>query len=368
MKKIRIITFHSAHNYGAMLQAYALQKKILEFSKDVKFIDYRKKNIENSYKIFKPIRKNLIKWLKENIDSLIYYRKKKKRCESFREFLDSKLNLTETCYNDQSLKTDYPISDIYITGSDQVWNPGIVTELSDAYTLNFGPNDIKRISYAASIGNSMIEQKYLGQYTKKLSKLNCISVREEDAKVALQKLVKKDIEVVLDPTLLLTCEQWNNEIKDYNNKQQKYILAYVVEDNEEYRKIVDYISEKTGLKVIHFEKNGYYKNILKSAYTEGPLDFVNLIKNAEYVVATSFHATAFSIIFNKKFFIIPHKKTGSRVTNLLNKLQINNRIYYTLEEFQKNNYTEDIDWNNVNKILEKERNKSINWLKNAIEG
>ena len=92
-----------------------------------------------------------------------------------------------------------------------------------------------------------------------------------------------------------------------------------------------------------------------------------LVKNAEYVIATSFHATAFSIIFNKKFWVVPHKTTGSRVTDLLKKLDISNRAVNSLEEFEKLNFDEDIDYENVNKILEKEREKSINWLIDAIE-
>ena len=358
MKKIRILTFHYAHNYGAMLQAYALQRNLIKSNNEVKFIDYRKKNIENAYKIFKPLRKNIVKWFKESYDTIKFYNMKKARYNAFKNFSDCKLYLTKKIEN----------ADIYLTGSDQVWNPDIVGELSDIYTLNFGDAKIKRISYAASIGNSRIEEKYKEEYKKKISKIDYISVREEDGKKALEEIIDKPIEVVLDPTLLLTQEEWDKEIQECTNEKEKYILAYVVEENEEYRKIVNYLSEKTGLKIIHFEKRNKYKNILRSAYTDGPLEFVNLIKNAEYVIATSFHATVFSIIFHKKFFIVPHKKTGSRVTNLLEKLGIKNRTAYTLEDFEKIDYNFETDWNPVEEKLEQERKKSITWLDKAIEG
>ena len=367
-KRIKIITFHNAHNHGAMLQAYALQKKLLEYTNNVEIIDYRNKQIERQYKIFKPIRKNFFKWCKENIDSLRYYNKKKERYTSFENFKNTKLELTNKFNSEYRLKKDYPVAEIYITGSDQVWNTDIVGRLLDAYTLNFGDEKIKRISYAASIGNSNVKEKYKEIYKEKLSRLNFISVREEEGKKALQEIIDKSIDVVLDPVLLLTKEEWKQEIKSYTKEKEKYILAYVVEENEEHKKIVNYLSNKTGLKVIHFEKIDNYNNVIKNAYTEGPLEFVNLIKNAEYVVSTSFHATAFSTIFNKKFFIVPHKKTGSRVTNLLDKLEIRKRVYYSFEEFKNVNYNFETDWSKVEVKLNEEREKSINWLKNAIEG
>ena len=173
----------------------------------------------------------------------------------------------------------------------------------------------------------------------------------------------------MDPTLLISREEWEDDIEKIEKNGCKYIVAYVVEPDVEYIKIVNDLSEKTGLKVIHFGlKNPGYKNVLKSAYTEGPLEFVNYIKNAEYVVATSFHATVFSILFNKKFFIVPHRKTGARVTNLLDKLGIEGRTFSNYEEFKNIDYDFETDWNKVESKLEMERKKSLDWLINAIEG
>lgn len=364
-RKIGIITFHSAHNYGAMLQAYALQKKIENMGQEVNIIDYRTSKIDNQYKVFNIKSKNPIKVIKKIITSIRFYKLNSKRFKTFEKFMNENMKLSKRISKIKDL--DKYKFDAYITGSDQVWNPNIVGELSDVYTLNFGDNNLKRISYAASIGNGFIEEKYKSDYKEKISNINYVSVREEDARRCLKEIINKNIEVVLDPTLLLTKSEWNKEIENYNREREKYILAYVVQENEEYLKIVNDLSKKTGLKVIHFSmKNHGYKNILKSAYTEGPLEFVNYIKNAEYVVATSFHATVFSIIFNKKFFIVPHKQTGARVTNLLDKLGIKGRTFNTYEEFKDVDYTFETDWENVNKKLEEERQKSMNWLNNAI--
>ena len=361
------MTFHSAHNYGAMLQVYALQNIIKKLNNESYIINYRNSKIDSEYKVWNVKSKNQINILKKTISSISNYKINRERYNNFEAFMNKRFNLSKEYRTVKELNYNSPCYDVYITGSDQVWNPGIVGELSDAYTLNFGSKSIKRISYAASMGNPEIKEIYINDYKNKISKIDKISVRENDAKNSLSEIIDKKIDVVLDPTLLLTQEEWKQEIKDYKKEEEKYILAYVVKEDEEYRKIVNYLSEKTGLKVVHFEKDDNYENILKSAYTNGPLEFVNLINNAEYVVATSFHATVFSIIFNKKFYVIPHEKTGSRVTNLLDTLEIENRVVYTLDEFKQMKYSKEIDYNKVNQKLDDEREKSINWLKNAIE-
>jgi len=368
MKKIGITTFHNAHNYGAMLQAFALCN-ILSKENDVEIINYYNSKIYDTYKIIRPFNKDLVASTKTLILDLIYIKNKRKRYKSFNDFINNKCKLSEKFFNVEDIEKNALFYDILVTGSDQVWSKEIVGELSDVYTLNFGNKDLRRISYAASVGSSQTIIDNKEEYFNKIRKLDCISVREEDVKEQLDKIMDKQIDVVLDPTLLLTKQDWNSEIDKIDNQNQKYIFAYVVKPDEEYIKIVNDLSEKTGLKVIHFGlKNPGYKNVLKSAYTEGPLEFVNYIKNAEYVVATSFHATVFSIIFNKKFFIVPHRKTGARVTNLLDKLGITGRTFSTLEEFKKIDYNFETDWKKVEEKLDIEREKSINWLKNPIEG
>ena len=366
MKKIGIITFYRAHNYGATLQAYALEKILEEKEYDVKFINYINYEIDKQYKILKIDKRNILTIFKSIISSIIYFYKNKKRFNNFNNFIKKNLKIVGKYNSVNELKSSPPELDCYITGSDQVWNPDITNGLSDAYTLNFGPDGVNRISYAASIGKSSLGQE---DYKTKLSKLNYISVREKTAKDLLEPVLNRKIEVVLDPTLLISGEEWEEYFDLRNNVNEKYILAYYVEENEEYKKIVNELSRKTNLKVINFEKRDKhnYVNFMKSAYTEGPEEFVRLIKNAEYIVTTSFHATVFSILFHKRFFVVPHKTTGSRVTDLIDKLHIKNRIYYTVDEFKAyTNYKEDMDYTESDEIFLDERKKSINFLKKAI--
>ena len=367
-KNIVIVTFNKAHNYGAMLQEYALLKKTSEFGNS-KILNYDDFNIAKNYKYigfgYGPLRKRI----KIIIKYLVFFYINRKRYKAFKKFEKKYINLTnERCTGVKDVNKCLEKVDVLIAGSDQVWNPQITNGLDDVYTLNIPSQNMKKISYAASIGKDVIDVGFQNEYKAKLSRLDLISVREESGANALQNIIKnKKIDVVLDPTLLLTRNDWNRIANNGIYENKKYILAYIVDENLEQIKIVDKISELTGLKVIHFEKIGHYKNILKSAYTYGPESFVSLIKNAEYVVTTSFHATVFSIIFNKKFWVVPHKTTGSRVTDLLAKLGISNRVVNTLEEFNKKDYNEAIYYNKVNKILEEEREKSLKWLKDAIE-
>lgn len=361
MKKIGIITFHKAYNYGAILQTFALKKEVILLKNDVFVIDYENEFLYKNYRLIHPFRKNIIKFIKNLGSDIKNYKINKKRKIKFDKFIKEKFNLINI--NEESGL------DCIITGSDQVWNINITGKLDDYYTLNNKEtNSIEnRISYAASIGDVHLIVKNKQLYKEKIGNLDCISVREEDAKKELIKIIDKPISVVLDPTLLLTKIEWKKEIYNLKKINDKYILAYVVEPDKEYIKIVNDLSKKTGLKVIHFGlKNPGYKNVLKTAYTEGPFEFINYIKNAEYVVATSFHATIFSIIFNKKFFVIPHKKTGSRVTNLLDKLGIEGRTFNNYNEFKDINYDFETNWEEVEEKLEEERQKSLKWLKNAI--
>lgn len=366
MKKVGIITFHNAHNYGAVLQVYALQEKITELGYETKVINYENKKITRQYSLIKYSRKNPIKSIKLIYESVKDYKINKERFDKFENFITKNLRLTKKYKTIKQLKANSPDFDCYITGSDQVWNANIVGELSDAYTLNFGKEEVNRISYAASIGIDKIDDKDKEQYAKKLEKIDKISVREESAARELRKILNKDVKVVLDPTLLIMQSDWDKRINCTEN-EEKYILAYMVEYNNECIDIINYLSEKTGLKVVSFNKEKIYKNEMKKAYTDDPFEFVNKIKNAEYVITTSFHATVFSIIYHKRFFVVPHKKTGNRVTNLLEKFNLKDRVFNLFSDFCNIDYEKKIDYSLVDKIIEKEREDAIRFLTESIE-
>ena len=368
-KKIGIITYHSANNYGAMLQVYALQEVVKKYEKDVYIIDYRNEKVENNYKIFKFHGKNPIRLVKQLVKNLKNLPQNYRRNQKFINFKNTYMSLSKDQYKSQvALKNNPPDYDVYITGSDQVWSTHITGELEDAYALNFGKDTVKRISYAASIGKSKIEEKDKEQYQKKLAKMDCISVREDMAKEELQKLISKDIEVVLDPTLLMNTKEWD---KIANQSQEKirgeYILVYELLKDDRIQKIVEMLKRKTNLKIVSLKSLSIKKeDIDKDEYVTGPIEFVSLIKNAKYVVTNSFHGTVFSILYEKEFFVVPPQKTGARMVHLLEKLELKEKML-TEDEIEQVNLAQKTDYKKVKGILEKERQQSIKFLVESIK-
>ena len=206
--KIGIITFNSAHNYGAVLQAWALQEYLKSDGHEVEIINYRLPATDNLYKLYKP--RNPFKRGKLNkaVHLLQYLKKMKsepnktRKYREFERFINHTLNTTEaiTKYPDlNKANFDY---DIMIAGSDQIWNGGLTKGVNPAYLLSFGKEEIKRVSYAASIGRDEIPEVEHMLFSRYLRNFDYISVREEKAKEAISKLSDKEVSVVLDPTLL----------------------------------------------------------------------------------------------------------------------------------------------------------------------
>lgn len=363
MKKIGIITFHNAQNFGAVMQSFALQKFL---SKDYEtyLINYSNKNILKNYKLIKIRKKKPITSI---ISSICNLKKNISRKKYYKDFMDKYFNLTEK-YNDiDELKKNYPKFDVYITGSDQVWNSHITKGLEDSYTLNFGDNKIKKISYAASVGDERLIDINKDEYRNKLNHLNAISIREETTKELLQKYINQNIDVVLDPTLLLDKQIYEDIIKEKTNVKENYIFIGDVVPNSEYLKIAEYLSEKTKMKKVYTSEKEKINNELINCYNKGPLEFLSYLVNSKYIVTNSYHVIIFSIIFQKDFWVCPPENNSSRIVNLLKKLGIENRIINSLSEFKNIDYNQKIDYNKVKNKLETERKKSIDWLLQTIE-
>ncbi|MBR2289898.1 MAG: polysaccharide pyruvyl transferase family protein [Clostridia bacterium] len=365
----KTVTFHSAINYGAILQTIALQAVIQNNGYNNMVIDYNDRCMD----VYKPLYLN-VKGLKNKVIKVIKFflfgKRINKKNKIFERFIADNIILTPKIKNIEQLNSIVNSNDTLITGSDQVWNTDFFEDVPDVYTLNFGTADNKRISYAASIGQDSIDEKYQEDFINKISRLRHISVREETAKQLLQTLgINNNIEVTADPTMLLTKDEWTHLIRAYDSKEkEKYILAYTMDLNKEYIDIANYMSQITGYKIIYLDmRNLGFKNVLRNAFYDNPYEFINLIKNAEYVITNSFHGTVFSIIFNKKFWNIPHRTRGSRMIDMLKKFNLSQRLVTTLDDFKKKNYDENIDYDAVNKILENERKSSIDYLINAID-
>tara|TARA_B110000090_G_scaffold165841_1_gene183879 strand:+ start:6962 stop:8110 length:1149 start_codon:yes stop_codon:yes gene_type:complete len=340
LTKVGIMTF-MLHNYGAVLQAYALQAYLKkQEGLDVCNIDFRTDWHDKDDKIF-----NLQGRFKTKLATFVYTLlrypglKKRKLCTS--KFKKKYFSLTQRIHSEKELISKPPEMDIYVTGSDQVFNPNGL--FPNVYFLNFSKGSGKKVAYAPSFGGCDFSNNFSKQIEPMISDFEKLSCREEEGADFLSKIVKTDVPVLVDPTFLLNAEEWSTVASPPNIKG-KYIFIYDLAGDENLIQIANKIKDKTGYKIVCLSCNiRKFYNIEKHLYSCGPAEYLCLIKNAEYVVADSFHGAVFSIIFNKSFFVYvsPKKENvSSRIYNLAKLLNFNDRIL-TSEKVQNFSFSEE---------------------------
>lgn len=373
MKRVGIITFHAAYNYGSMLQAYALQQTLLNLGYDAEIINMRTERQKAQYRHFVSIKDNPN--LRSIIKSLAYLPFKngmESKALKFESFMRNYMKLSPEV-NEESIKSLKEYGS-YISGSDQIWNPNC-GDFSWNYLLDFTPNGANRISYAASMGPSpssvltRLDGGGIDKYVKLLKRYSHISVREEGTKKVVGQLLPgaKPI-VTIDPTLLLEGKQWNEMVNGEPLVKGKYIFFYNPIYVPATYKAARKLSRATGLKVI--TSNVAKINALvkypefKLRLDAGPLEFLNLIKNAECVIGHSFHLMVFSILFQKKFISI-NGLNDSRIGNLLKLTSLTgcatNKDRTIMDVYQQKQ-----DFSKADDALKLERERSLDYLKNNL--
>lgn len=361
MKKLGIVTISYGHNYGNKLQNYAMQEIYKNYGLNVKTIKFIP-HISFSKKIKGKILNLNIKSIKNKFLKLINYNNCKNitelRIKNFSNF-DKRISFTKPYYENNYKELINSDFDIFSVGSDQVWNPYFI-DFSRYYLLNF--IDKKKIAYAPSFGVSNIPVNLEGLFKNSLSKFSSLSCREESGSSIIKKLLNKNVDTVLDPTLLLDSSDWDKVTTIPNNlKNKKYVLLYFLGN----------ISRQNMKKINEYAKNNGFEiiNILdkfSTNYSYGPSEFIGIIKSANAVFTDSFHATVFSIIYKKPFLVFPRKdkqkSMSSRIDNLLNKFELTDRKY--IDDFDKLN---NVDYENAFKILSKEIEKSKNYIKKSLK-
>ena len=343
--KIGIITFHAAHNFGSMLQAYALQTFLSSKGHKVEIINYRSCQQKNLY--FKPLfSKNAFKHPKFFIQSLTHPRQTIAMIEKwncFEHFLSKHLNLTKEYRNLQELKEAKFNYDVIISGSDQIWNNN-PADFSEAYMIPFVDNCIK-IAYAPSLGPAP-QTTNLQPYTEYLQKYKKISVRESISIPYVQKYTTNKVCNCIDPSLLIDMKEYMPLINEQPINQGEYIFYYAPAkphgSNETFELAIK-LSKMTGLPLVTAKEEDDSNHNATKYISSGPCEFLNLIKNATFVCGHSFHMVAFSLIFHKEFYTI-NATNDSRTKDLLAKLEVDNR---------------DVDSSNINSFERRELNYSV---------
>ena len=356
--KTAIITYHTSLNIGALLQCYALQKTIeKELNCVCEVLDYHSDYLDNIYKVQKITDqrncKDIIKWF-------LTHKHRKKSYEKFAIFRKQFLNLSNSKYTRSSVKKSNDEYNVFITGSDQVWNSDLNNE-DTTYFLDFVNKDNMKVSYAASFGSKDCTEFVAKRINELLKDYSAISVREKEGKSIIKKyLPKVKAEQVLDPTLLPSIELWNSMIQDRIVKVP-YILVYKIADTPNMLDFARDLSKKTGMKVICIHNSyNHYKGMINIT-DASPLEFLNYIKYAEYVISSSFHGICFSLNLQKEFFYELDKRkinNNSRISSLIDIIELQSREIKTKEycELKKINYTV------VNKKLATARKKSIKYI------
>lgn len=315
---IGIVTFHFAYNYGAMLQAYALNKYINNNIGDCKIINYRPAAMQRAYRI-------AWKDTLHNPKSAILKLRRAKQENIFEKFIKEELKCGESI---KEIKTLDDTFDIFVTGSDQVWNTDI-THNDLNYFLQFVDSSVRRVSYGASVGNSELVQNYSSQIVKELEKFHFISCREKSAAEAIRSKIDLTIDTVVDPTLLLPMETWSNLCRKPNtNIPQKFILYYSLSENKTLIREAEELAKEYAIPILSIHPLVKKWKINGSTLNDvGPREFLWLVNNAEYVCTDSFHGSVFSVIFKKKCVLSAHSKLGERNKQLLDLVNLDQESF-----------------------------------------
>lgn len=386
MKKIGLVCNYYIVNYGSALQCFATEKIIKELGYEVEAIQFPNIPTKNA-KIQLFIRLKLKQFFNPNAIMLKLRRMKnsnsnqkyidirEKRREKFEEFISNNLTLSKKYSDIYEVEKDCGKYDVVVLGSDQLLNPKDI--IFGYHTLSFVPDEVKKISYAASFGLSKLPFTVKNKAKRELYRFDCFAARESRGVEIYKELTGKDVPLVVDPTLLLSADEWKKVVGTEPIIKEKYIYCYYIGENPVHRDIARRLQEITGYKIAiirHIdefikEDEEFGDIVLNEA---GPKDFVNIVGNAEYVLADSFHATIFSIINHRKFFLVNRfvegssGSTNSRLDSLLGKLKLENRRISSVEDIEKM-YNNEIEYEKVDAILKPWIEDSKNYLIKALE-
>ena len=361
--KIGLITFHFVHNQGGLLQCFALQKVLQEMGHDVEVIHYCPSYHAVRYSAkpnpFVMVSQSYKKFRKSNIATCLYHCARsfckgiyicatkiyKQREINFSRFVSKNLNLTKPYNTLKALVKDPPEFDVYISGSDQLWNPELLDGYLDpAYFLAFGNDNIRKITYAVSLKESYTEseKETMAELCKNL---DAVCLRESNDTAS--EVLKEKYTICMDPTLLLDREDYDNVISEKSEKEP-YIFVYGLQTTNEIIDAVETISKELGVRVINGSPHRIKLSGVEQARDYGPDEFLSYIKNADFIITNSFHGTAFSIIYKKQFVTVAHTTRGKRMKNILEKLGLSSRIYGHAE----------FDWRNEIDYVDAEKKRN----------
>ena len=375
--KVGILTFHRATNYGTALQAFATEKGIKKLGVDAEIIDYRPQYIERTLKVRKLKNAGSLKEVASIfVHSIVYPKMAQRKSENFEKFFE-KMDISDTVCNttDDTAKASKKY-DVVLSGSDQLFNRNVTGD-DMTYFLPFEHK--RKVTFSSSFGERMLSDDRIGEIAPFFSQFDMLSVREKSAYSIVSQIKKinentKDAVHVLDPTFLLTKDEWNEYASDeLKLKNEKYILTYYMIETPLLRAITKALKEKTGLKVVNLKpsKKQALLHQGRNLAFAGPSQFLECYKNASYVVTNSFHGTAFAINYGIPFFTstLPVSMAGevnARLTDLCELCDISHRFIDSTEKLKNTDLTKPFE-KSASKIIENLREHSFDYLNDALK-
>lgn len=386
-KKIALVTCYFQHNYGSQLQAYATQLIfdkwnipneticIDGFQQEIKKAKYR-------YFLSKIFDRNVVADKMATVRKGIAKKTKGKkfvedltiRDQMFDTFASTMFKLSKKYTSKVELGLTAHDYSAFLVGSDQLWLPSNI--YADYYTLNFVPDDVCKIAFSTSFGVSSLPFKQAKMATHFLKRLDYIAVREDKGQKLVKELIDREVPVVCDPTLMFTADEWGMHLKPERLIKEAYLFCYFLGNNPEQRDFVRRVKEQTGYRIVQLQ---FCDEYIKSdegfpdyaPYNVGPIEFVQLIRDAEYVFTDSFHCSVFSMLFSKKFFTFRRYNndsvvsTNSRLYSLLSLAKLSDRLLNANENISEC-LNSVIDYNSVHQELFNLRKFSEDWLRNCL--
>ena len=352
--KCEIITIHHIHNFGSVFQAYALQKFLQNNGHDAQIIDYRPAYYE--------VGRNRLKSLAGKVLNLKAYLARKKK---FERFIKHSIHLSsKPAHTEEDLRKQFGDCDgVIIAGGDQLWNSYHPCGNDDAYKLTFAPK-AKKMAYGTSMGRDNFTEEELETLAKKTADFRKIMLREKCTVDMLSSYTSVDVSHVIDPVGLLEPEDFYKVAKIPPVKEP-YAVMYLADSSSLLDAVIQVLSEKMGLKIVHicgFRKKCYCDYMIKDA---GPEEILGYIANAQFVLSASFHATMFSLLFNKPFAtLLPGEKTNARIEDILKLAELENRILRSVEALDE--LKKVIDFTKTNAIIKEMKTVSEGMLLQAL--
>lgn len=379
-KRVEIITLHTSPNYGSCLQAYATVRAFEKIGWDAEIIDYWRANNLLSAKadiflgcfplsVLTPVF-NVVPSLKKSLIGLVKSRLKKQEAP-FERFREERLTLSPLRYESyEDLEVNYPKGDVYCTGSDQVWNSVWNDGFDKAMVLSFVSGPERKISFSSSIGQEDISSVEKKEMQKALQEYSSISLREESGVELVRSLGFPQAKQVLDPTLMLTKEDWRLVASRPEHRlPEKYLLVYQLNKNDVFAGCARKISKELNLPIValchmpHSKMKGAMNIVLPEV-----VDFLGLFLGATFVLTDSFHGTAFSLNFEVPFLTIPPDRFSTRIDSILRLVGAEDRLISNPHDINGINLTDmgSLDFRAVGDRLDSERKRSFAFLEDAL--